>query len=284
MIDFKKLVKPYLIGEIGVNHNGDTQIAKKLIDACFACNWDCVKFQKRNPDKSVPEHQKKVQKDTPWGRMTYLAYKHKMEFGAKEYDYIDKYCREKPINWSMSVWDMDSLNFAIRYDLPFLKLPSAMLTNDKLLIESAKSGFPLIVSTGMSTLKEVDHAVELLEKYSNSYALLHTNSSYPTNGEDINLNVIPFLRDRYNCVVGYSGHEFGLLPSVISVSLGCKIIERHITLSQQLWGTDQASSVAVHGMDLLKKRMEEVLIVLGSSEKRVTEAEIAIRQKLRGIE
>src|SRR6266446_4908411 len=147
-VDFAKLTKPYLIGEIGINHNGDLQTAKRLIDAVFACQWDCVKFQKRTPAITVPEHQKNVMRDTPWGRMSYLEYRHKVEFETDQYDYIDKYCREKPVNWTASVWDLPSLEFLLRYDVPFIKIPSALLTHDELLIHTAKSGRPLVLSTG----------------------------------------------------------------------------------------------------------------------------------------
>ena len=168
MIDFNKLENPYLIGEIGINHNGDINIAKKLIDACFSCGWNSAKFQKRNPDISVPKDQKNIPKETPWGKMTYLDYKHRIEFGKNEYDYINKYCNEKPLDWSASVWDLSSLEFILNYTVPFIKIPSAKLTEEELLIESAKSGYQLIVSTGMSTLSEVDSAVNILEKYAKS--------------------------------------------------------------------------------------------------------------------
>lgn len=282
MLDFKKLNKPYLIGEIGINHNGDIQIAKKLIDAAFATSWDCVKFQKRNPDIAVPDHQKNIMRDTPWGQMKYIDYKHKIEFGDKEYEYLNLYCKEKPMIWSASVWDIDSLNFLLKYHVPFLKIPSALMTNDSLLIESAKSEVPLIVSTGMSELKEVDHMVNLLEKHSKSYAILHTNSSYPAKVEDLNLSIIPFYIKRYNCPVGYSGHEYGLTPTVIAVALGACIIERHITINRRMWGTDQSSSVEIEGMDSLYKRINEVSKIIGEPNKVVTKSEIPIREKLRG--
>ena len=281
-MNFKKLKKPYLIGEIGINHNGDLQLAKKLIDAAYSTSWDSVKFQKRNPDVAVPEHQKSVIRDTPWGKMTYLEYKYRVEFEKKEYDYIDKYCKEKPIEWSASVWDMDSLNFLLKYKVPYVKIASALMTNHELLIETCKTGIPILVSTGMSSLKEVDEAVNILEKYSKSYALMHTNSSYPARPEDLNLSLIPYYIDRYKCAVGYSGHELGLTPTVIAVSLGANIIERHITIDRNLWGTDQSSSVEIEGMDSLQKRLKEVSLILGKPEKIVTESEIPIRKKLRG--
>ncbi len=282
MVYFRKLKKPYLIGEIGINHNGDLQIAKKLIDAAFACSWDCAKFQKRNPDIAVPEKQKNVMRDTPWGKMTYIDYKHKIEFGKKEYDYINKYCKEKPIDWSVSVWDMDSLEFSMQYNLSFLKIPSAMLTNHELLAASAKSGIPILISTGMSTLKEIDESVNLLEKYSKSYAVMHCNSSYPAKLDELNLKVIMNFKERYNCVVGYSGHEYDLEPTVLAVSLGAMVIERHITLSHNMWGTDQKASLEIHAMDMLRKRMLDIDVILGSGEKTVTASEIPIRERLRG--
>jgi N-acetylneuraminate synthase len=283
MLDLNKIDNAYLIAEIGINHNGDMQIAKKLIDSAFACSWDSVKFQKRNPDVAVPEHQKNVIRDTPWGKMTYLEYKHRIEFNEEQYDYINHYCKEKPMDWSVSVWDMDSLNFCLKYNLSYIKFPSAMMTNDELLLETAKSKIPIILSTGMSTIEEVDHAVNLLEKHASSYAILHTNSSYPAKLEDLNLNVIPYFIERYGCTVGYSGHEYELTPSVIAVTVGAKIIERHITLDQKMWGTDQSASVEIMGMDMLKKRIDEVNIALGKKEKFVTDSEISVRKKLRGV-
>jgi len=282
MFDLENLTKPYLIGEIGINHNGDLQIAKKLIDAVHSCGWHCAKFQKRNPDIAVPEKQKRIERDTPWGRMTYLDYKYKVEFEKDEYDFIDKYCKQKPLDWSTSVWDLDSLDFAIKYDLPFIKIPSAMVTNYELVKASAQTGIPIIMSTGMSTLKEIDEAVELLEKHAKSYAIMHCNSSYPTKNEEINLNVIPMLKERYNCTVGYSGHEYDLEPTVLAVVLGAKIIERHITISHEMWGTDQKASLEVHAMDLLKKRIKDIDTILGDGAKIVTKNELPIKNKLRG--
>lgn len=281
MVDFSNLKKPYFIGEIGINHNGDTQIAKRLIDAANACQWDCVKFQKRNPDVCVPEHQKTVMRDTPWGRMSYLDYKYKVEFGKTEYDMIDKYSKEKPIDWTASVWDLDSLQFMNQYDVPFLKIPSALITDTELLIETAKTKIPLVISTGMSTLEEIDIAVDLIMKNGVNPVIMHCNSSYPTPKTELNLRVIETLRKRYGTEIGYSGHEEDLEPTVIAVSLGAKLIERHITISHDMWGTDQKSSLEVIAMDMLRKRCMEVEDMLGSSEKIVTASELPIRKKLR---
>lgn len=282
MINFKDIKKPYFIAEIGINHNGDLNIAKKLIDAAFACDWDCVKFQKREPDICVPEHQKKCEKDTPWGKMTYLEYKKKMEFGKEQYDYIDKYCKEKPINWTVSVWDLPSLEFILKYDVPFIKIPSAKLT-DRVLVEAvAKSGKPILLSTGMSTLEEIDGAVEILKKNNSNFALMHCNSAYPAPHAELNLNCIKTLKERYNCVVGYSGHEYDPEPSVYAAIIGAKIIERHITLDHSMWGTDQAASLEIAGMDTLKKRALSVEETLGDGKKVVTKSEEPIKLKLRG--
>jgi N-acetylneuraminate synthase len=273
----------FFIAEIGINHNGDLQVAKKLMDAAFACGWQCVKFQKRTPEICVPENQKNVLKDTPWGKITYLEYKYKVEFGLEEYSYIDKYCKEKPILWTASVWDIPSLEFIMHYDVPFVKIPSAKLTESELLSEAAKSGKTIMLSTGMSTIEEIDEAVNLLEKHSNgNYILMHTNSTYPTPPEDINLSIIKFLKDRYNCLVGYSGHEYDLEPSVIAVALGAKIIERHITLDHNMWGTDHFASLEVHAMDMLRKRINDVDKVKGDGIKKLTPKEMEVRKKLRG--
>lgn len=281
-VNFHTLTRPYLIAEIGINHNGDMQIAKRLIDATYACEWDCAKFQKRNPDKAVPEAEKNKPRETPWGKMTYLEYKYRVEFGKEQYDYIDNYCGEKPLDWTVSVWDLDSLEFSLPYNLPFLKVPSAMLTNHELLEATAKTNVPVLLSTGMSTIEEIDAAVKVLEKHASSFALMHCNSAYPAAHKDLHLRAIPTLAKRYQCPVGYSGHEYDLEPTVLAVSLGAMIIERHVTLDHAMWGTDQAASLEVHGMSLLKRRMDGIQEMLGEDKIVVTESERPIRAKLRG--
>lgn len=282
MLDMNNLKKTYLIAEIGINHNGELQTAKRLIDAAFATNWDCVKFQKRTPDLCVPQDQKNIVRDTPWGKMTYLEYRHKVEFGKKDYDYIDRYCAEKPIDWTASVWDIESLGFMKKYKVPFIKIPSAMLTNDELLLESCKSGMPILLSTGMSTIEEIDRAVSLLKKHASQYAMLVCNSSYPARLDELNLRLIPAFKKKYGCTIGYSGHEYGLDPTTIAVSLGAQIIERHITLDHTMWGTDQSSSVEIQGMDKLYKQIRCVPQILGDGVKKVYDGELKIRKKLRG--
>lgn len=274
---------PYMIAEIGINHNGDLQIAKKLIDAANACLWNCVKFQKREPEIAVPESQKNVMRNTPWGKITYLEYKRKIEFGKSEYDYIDKYCKDKPIAWTASPWDIPSLEFLLDYDLPFIKIASAGNADKDMIKLACESKKPLLVSTGMSTMEEIDELVELLERYSDGrYILMHTNSAYPTPAEDLNLLMIKTLRERYRCLVGYSGHEQDLEPTVVATALGAKVIERHVTLNHNMWGTDQAASLSVAAMAMLQGRMREVLVMLGTGEKMITENEKEVRRKLRG--
>ena len=273
----------YLIAEIGINHNGDLQIAKKLIDAAWATGWDCAKFQKRTPDICVPEGQKSIIKQTPWGEITYLEYKKRIELTKNDYDCIEQYCVQKPIVWTASVWDLPSLNFILSYDVPFIKIPSAKIIDYDLLKESALSEKTLIVSTGMSTLVEVDKAVEILEKYtSKNYILMHVNSTYPAKIHDLNLNMIKVLKNRYDCLVGYSGHEYELMPSVMAPIYGACVIERHVTLDHTMWGTDQAASLEVRGMDLLSKRIHEVKLIAGDGIKNITCGEMEIRKKLRG--
>lgn len=271
----------YLIAEIGINHNGEIDVAKKLIDASYACNWDCVKFQKRNPEVCVPEDQKLIKRDTPWGEMTYIEYKHKVEFESEEYNEIDRYCLEKPIPWTVSVWDLDSLNFISDYKVPFIKIPSAHLTNLSLIQETAKTKVPIIISTGMSDWKMVDDAVEILEKANTEYSILHCNSTYPASHEDLNLNVILEMKNRYDCIIGYSGHEYDLAPSQTAVSIGARIIERHVTLDHTMWGTDQSASLEVHAMDLLNKRLRSITKMLGGKEKVITASEIPVMKNLR---
>ena len=274
--------KTYIIAEIGINHNGDLDIAKRLIDIAALSGCDAVKFQKRNPDVCVPEHQKNVMRDTPWGTMTYLEYKYKVEFEKIEYDKIDSYCKEKGIAWSASPWDLDSLDFLNQYNLPFIKLPSAMLTNYPLIEACAKSGKKVILSTGMSTEEEIDIAIETIRKHTDNFAILHCNSTYPAPLNELSLSTISTLKNKYNCEVGYSGHEFRIGTTVASVYLGATIIERHITLDRTMWGTDHLSSVEPQGLIKLVKGIRELEEAFGDGTIQVTESEKIIRNKLRG--
>lgn len=281
--------RTFIIAEIGINHNGDLSIAKRLIDIATAAGCDAVKFQKRNPDVCVPEHQKNVIRQTPWGEMTYLEYKYKVEFGKEEYDEIDAYCKQQGIVWSASPWDLDSVDFLEQYNLPFIKLPSASLTDDSLLSTCVKRFPKVIFSTGMSTQEEIDHAVQVLRKaqllYNKTEAigLLHCNSTYPAPIDELNLSGIKTLKERYpDFEIGYSGHEFRLGTSVAAIYLGASIIERHITLDRTMWGSDHMSSVEPQGLFKLVSGIRELEAAYGDGVIQVTESEKPVRSKLRG--
>ena len=270
--------RTYIIAEIGINHNGSLDTAKRLIDIAAVSGCDAVKFQKRNPDVCVPEHQKNVPRETPWGTMSYLDYKYRMEFGKEEYDEINTYCKDKGIAWSASPWDMDSLEFLNQYNIPFIKVPSAMITNEELMRGCARTGMKVIFSCGMSTLEETDQAVKWMREEKAEFALLHCNSTYPAPIEDLNLCCIKTLQERYDCEVGYSGHEFRLGTTVASVYLGATILERHITLDRTMWGSDHLASVEPQGLIKLVKGVRELEIALGDGIKRVTEGELGPRK------
>ncbi len=277
--------KVYIIAEIGINHNGCLKTAKRLIDIAAASGCDAVKFQKRNPDACVPKHQKNVVRDTPWGEMTYLEYKHKVEFGQEEYDVIDSYCKQQNIAWSASPWDLDSLKFLEQYDIPFIKIPSAMITNKKLIKAAGATGKKIIISTGMSTPKEIDWAVRELEVYCNykDIAILHCNSTYPAPIDELNLSCIQTLKEKYDEMeIGYSGHEFRLGTSVAAVYLGATIIERHVTLDRTMWGSDHMSSVEPQGLFKLVSGIRELEQAYGDGKIKVTNSEKPVRKKLRG--
>lgn len=282
MINFKNLKKVYTIAEIGINHNGDIDLAKKLIDAAYVTGWDCVKFQKRVPDICVPEEQKNKLRQTPWGEMKYIDYKHKIEFKKNEYDLIDQYCKSKPIDWTASVWDMPSLDFILDYEIPFIKIPSAHLTNLELVERAAETKKPIIISTGMSTLEEVDNAYNIIIKHNSNLVIMHCNSTYPAPIEELNLKVIKTFNKRYGSIIGYSGHEYSLEPTVIAAVLGAKVIERHITIDHNLWGTDQKSSLEIDGMDKLIKRLSIIDSIIGNGEKKLSSSELDVRSRLRG--
>ena len=290
MIKQKELKKfdTYIIAEIGINHNGSLDTAKKLIDVAKSSGCNAVKFQKRNPDIAVPENQKHLPKDTPWGQMTYIEYKHKMEFGKEEYDEIDRYCKEVGIEWSASVWDLDSVEFIKNYNVPFIKVPSAKLTDDLLIRASVENFSRIIISTGMSTFDEINHAVNTARMTkgtfgSQSLALLHCNSSYPAPLNELNLAGILQLKTLFHDFeIGYSGHEFRLVPSVASIYLGATIIERHITLDRSMWGTDQLCSIEPQGLIKLVKGIRELEEAYGDRHLGITPSELPFRVKLRG--
>lgn len=281
--------KTYIIGEIGINHQGDINIAKRLIDIAAAAGCDAVKFQKRNPDVCVPEAQKNKPRSWQGVDMTYLEYKYKVEFGKEEYDEIDRYCKQQGIAWSASPWDMDSVDFLEQYNLPFIKLPSASLTDDALLTACVKRFPKVIFSTGMSTEEEVDHAVDTLRKAKAYFkkiepiGLLHCNSTYPAPIDELNLSAIKTLADKYpDFEIGYSGHEFRLGTSVAAIYLGASIIERHITLDRTMEGSDHMASVEPQGLFKLVSGVRELEQAYGDGKIVVTESEKPVREKLRG--
>lgn len=266
-----------IIGEIGINHNGNLNLCKKLIDSAVLAGCDYVKFQKRNPEVCVPEEQKSKPKSTPWGDMTYLEYKYKVEFGKEEYDEIDRYCKEKDIGWFASVWDKDSVDFMANYG-SITKIPSALITN-KELVEYAREKFNyLIISTGMSTEEEVEEAVLI----SNPDVIMHTNSTYPSPIEELNLEYIHWLK-KYDVEIGYSGHEYGLITTFATIPMGVTWIERHITLDRTLWGSDQIASVEPAGLMKLVKGIRDIEKALGGNGPRVLlNSELSKRKSLRG--
>ena len=269
----------YIIGEIGINHNGDLDVAKKLIDSARDAGMDAVKFQKRTPELCVPEHQRNQMRDTPWGCITYLDYRYKVEFNQEQYAEIDRYCREVGIDWFASSWDIPSLEFIDRFNPPTHKVPSALLTDHALLRAYRATGKPLIVSTGMSTLDQIKDAMEILGD--ENLVLCHTTSSYPCPPEELNLRMIGTLAEMYNCPIGYSGHEVGLVPSAVAVALGACLVERHITLDRAMWGSDQSASVEPQGVAHLVKYIRVTEKSLGDGIKKVYDSEQSSLSKLR---
>ena len=270
-----------IIAEIGINHNGDISMAKKLISMAKNCGCDYVKFQKRNPDICVPENQKKQMRETPWGYISYLDYKKKIEFSKDDYKIIDDYCKEQKIEWFASVWDLDSLKFIEQFNVSTHKIASALVTNLELLKEVAKCKKYTFISTGMCELEDIDKAVDIFKKANCEFELMHSVSTYPADEKDLNLSLINFYKKRYNCNVGYSGHEAGISPSVIAAALGASSIERHITLSRSLFGTDQSASVERRGLTELVTVIRKIPIVLGIPQKKMLDAEKPIAKKMR---
>ena len=275
--------KVLIIAEIGINHNGDIDIAKKLIDSAIFAGCDAVKFQKRTPELCVPEENKDVKRETPWGIMSYLEYRKRVEFGEKEYDEIDAYCRNKGISWFASAWDVESLLFLRRYNCEYNKIASAMLTHKKFVESVADEGKYTFISTGMSTMKEIEKVVDIFRKLECPFELMHCNSSYPMPDDQANLRIIPLLKDKFKCNVGYSGHEVGLIITCTAVALGATSVERHITLNRAMWGTDQSASVEVVGFNRLVKHIRTIEIALGDGVKRVTPQEEKEKKKLRKV-
>jgi sialic acid synthase SpsE len=271
----------FIIAEIGINHNGDVDLAKRLIDVAVDAGCDAVKFQKRTPSICVPPEQAGMIRETPWGTMTYLEYKERIEFGESQYREIDTYCRSRGIIWFASPWDVPSVDFLAAFDIPVFKVASACLTDDELLNAIRKTNMPVIMSTGMSTLEEIDHAVTLLDR--TNLILGQATSTYPCKPEELNLRAIESMRRRYGVPVGYSGHETGLQTTVAAVALGACFIERHITLDRAMWGTDHAASVEPQGLQRLVRDIRTVELAIGDGAKRLFDSELPVRKRLRRV-
>lgn len=275
-------MKTFIIAEIGINHNGDMNLTKKLIDAACNSGCDAVKFQKRTIDLVYSKEELDQPRTSPWGT-TNREQKNGLEFGKKEYDEIHSYCKQKNIEWFASAWDLESQKFLQQYDLKYNKIASALLTDLNLLRMVAKEKKYTFISTGMSTVEEIETAVNIFREEGCEFELMHCNSTYPMKNEDANLNIIKTLRDKFNCKVGYSGHETGRVVSLVAVALGASSIERHITLDKTMYGSDQAASLEVEDFAKLVRDIRTTEISFGRSDKVVLDTEIPIKKKLRKI-
>ena len=274
----------YIIAEIGINHNGDLEIAKKLIDEAVAAKATAVKFQKRTPEICVPKDQWEIMRDTPWGRISYIDYKRKTEFGIAEYATIDQYCKKQGIDWFVSTWDVEAVDFMEQFDTPLYKLASASLTDFSLISRILLTGKPLMLSTGMSTNKEIEAAVDLVYAFDKDYPLFiaHSTSAYPCKPEELNLKMVQTLAHKYPGIpIGYSGHETGLATTVAAVSLGATFVERHFTLDRAMWGSDHAASVEPQGFQRLVRDIRDVETATGDGVKRVYDSELGPMKRLR---
>jgi N-acetylneuraminate synthase len=272
----------YVIAEIGINHNGDLDIAKQMIDAAVHARADAVKFQKRTPEVATPLEQQNQMRETPWGYISYLDYRHKVEFSEDQYCEIDRYCREQGIAWMVSVWDEPSVNFMEKFDTPAYKIPSASLTDSKLIRRARATGKPLILSSGMSTMEQIRKGVDVSGE--KDLVLLHCTSTYPCEPEELNLKMVETLRNEFpNIPIGYSGHEVGLVPSAVAVAFGACMVERHLTLDRAMWGSDQAASVEPGGFERLVKYIRVTEASLGDGVKQVYPSEQNSMKKLRRV-
>jgi len=270
----------YIIAEIGINHNGDVDLAKRLISVAVAGGCDAVKFQKRTIDVVYSAEELARPRESPFGT-TNGDLKRALEFGLDEYREIDAYCRSAKMPWFASCWDEESVDFINQFDVPYFKIASASLTDDKLLRHTRATGKPIILSTGMSTLSEIDHAVDVLGK--DDLVLMHACSTYPAHYEELNLRAIPAMKRRYDVPVGYSGHETGIASSVAAAVLGACCIERHVTMDRAMWGSDQAASLEPNGVSRLVRDVRLVEQSMGDGVKRVFEREYPIIKKLRRV-
>ena len=271
----------YVIAEIGINHNGDIEIAKQLMDVAVETGCDAVKFQKRTPEICVPEEQKSIPRETPWGSMTYFEYKKRIEFEQPEFEQIDAYAKKIGIDWFASPWDVPSVDFLESFDVPCQKIASACLTDSELLTAVNKTKTTTILSTGMSSIEEIDKAVSLLNNV--PLAIAQATSTYPAEASELNLRAIQTFAEKYKVPVGYSGHERGLQVTIAAVALGATFIERHITLDRSMWGTDHSASLEPEGLKKLIRDIRIVELALGDGKKKVYDSEIPIRAKLRRV-
>ena len=269
----------FIVAEVGINHNGSVELARQLVDVAVEAGCDAVKFQKRTPELCVPPDQRDLLRDTPWGPITYLEYRQRLELGDDDYAEIDRYCSARGIPWFASCWDPPSVDFMERFAPPCHKVASASLTDHEVLDRVAATERPVILSTGMSTMDEIRDAIAALPR--DRLVLAHSTSTYPCAPDELNLRAIATLREEFGCPVGYSGHEVGLQTSVAAVALGACLVERHVTLDRAMWGTDQAASVEPHGMVRLVRDIRVVEAALGDGVKRVQASELASRTRLR---
>jgi N-acetylneuraminate synthase len=270
----------YVIAEIGINHNGSLKTAKQLVDVAIVAGCDAVKFQKRTPELCVPADQRKLIRETPWGLMTYLEYKERIEFGEPEFAEIDRYCRERGVTWFASCWDVPSVDFIEQFDPACHKVASASITDGALLDRIVATGRPVLLSTGMSTMEEIRAAAAMIPDTQRLIA--HATSTYPCKPEELNLRMLVTLRAEFHCPVGYSGHEVGLQTTVAAVALGASFVERHITLDRAMWGTDQAASIEPGGLMRLVRDIRIVEAAMGDGVKHLYDSELPSRAKLRG--
>jgi sialic acid synthase SpsE len=278
-----KLVGPgnpcYVIAEIGINHNGDLEIAKQLIQKSAEAGCDAVKFQKRTPELCVPLDQRNVLRETPWGQMTYMDYRYKVEFDENQYQELADFASKFGIHLFASPWDVESVDFLVSMKHPVIKIPSASITDIELLEKIAATGLPVIMSTGMSTMEQIDKAVSVLNK--ENLLIAHSTSAYPCDPSELNLKMIPVLQSRFQVPVGYSGHETGLQTTVAAVTLGACFVERHVTLDRAMWGSDQSASVEPPGLQRLVRDIRTVESALGDGVKKVYESELKPMSRLR---
>jgi sialic acid synthase SpsE len=271
----------YIIAEIGINHNGDIEIAKQLMDVAVETGCDAVKFQKRTPEICVPEEQKSIPRETPWGSMTYFEYKKRIEFEQPEFEQIDAYAKKIGIDWFASPWDVPSVDFLEGFNVQCQKIASACLTDSELLTAVNKTKTTTILSTGMSSIEEIDKAVSLLNNV--PLAIAQATSTYPAEASELNLRAIQTFAEKYKVPVGYSGHERGLQVTIAAVALGATFIERHITLDRSMWGTDHSASLEPEGLKKLVRDIRIIELALGDGKKKVYDSEIPIRAKLRRV-